>query len=117
MPPGLLQNDVVERHFRLKRVYRCARLIKKHDDAVKREKGMAKRSGSGSGGSDGYLINGGLGLVYYELGAGLPAEKLHPLSKASRRGLDRAEAKAFCVSELVCEQARLHYNAPADQIK
>lgn len=110
-PPGLLQNDVVERHLRLKRVYRRARLIKKHDDAVRRAERMAKRAGSGSGGSDGYLINGGLAVVYYELGVGLPTEKLHLLSKASSRGLDRAEAKVFCVSELVYEQARLHYNA------
>jgi hypothetical protein len=103
-----VQNDVVERHLLLKRFYRRARLIKKHDDAVKRIERMAKRAGSGSGGSDGYLINGGLGPVYYELGVS---------PRASSRGLDRTEAKAFRVSELVYEQARLHYNAPADRIK
>ena len=112
-----VQNDVIERHLRLKRFYRRARLIKKHNDAVKRTKRMAKRASSGSGGSNGYLINGGLGAVYYELGVGLPAEKLHLSSKASSGGLDRTEAKAFRVSELVYEQARLHYNAPADRIK
>jgi hypothetical protein len=112
-----VQNDVVEHHLLLKRVYRRAHLIKKHDTAVKRTERMAKRAGSGSGGSDGYLINGGLRPVYYELGVGLPAEKLHLSPKASNRGLDRTEAKAFRISELVYEQARLHYNAPADRIK
>jgi hypothetical protein len=112
-----VQNDVVERQLLLKRLCRRTRLIKKHDDAVKKTEKMAKRAGSGSGGSDGYLINGGLGPVYYELGVGLPAEKLHLSPKASSRGLDRTEAKAFRVSELVYEQARLHYNAPAVRIK
>ena len=78
---------------------------------------MAKRAGSGSGGSDGYLINDGLGPVYYALGVGLPAEKWYLSPKTSNTGFGRTEAKAFRVSELVCEQARLHYNAPADRIK
>jgi hypothetical protein len=88
-----VQNDVVERHLRLKTFYRRARLIKKHDDAVKRTERMAKRAGSGSGGSDGYLINGGLGPVYYEFGVELPAEKLHLSSKSfeQRIGQDRGE--------------------------
>lgn len=112
-----VQNDVVEHHLPLKRVYRRARLIKKHDTAVKRTERMAKRARSGSRGTDGCLINGGLGPVYYGLGVGIPAEKLHQSPKASSRGLDRTEAKPFRVSELVYEQARLHYNAPADRIK
>ena len=76
-----VQNDAVERHLRLKRFYRRARLIKKHDDTVKRTERMAKRAGSGSGGSDDYLINGGLEAIYYALGVGLSAEKLHLPSK------------------------------------
>jgi hypothetical protein len=112
-----VQNDVVEHHLLLKRVYRRARLIKKHDTAVKRTERMVKRAGSGSGGSDGCLISGGLGPVYCELGGGVPAEKLHQSPKASSGRLDRTEAKSFRVSELVYEQARLRYNAPAGRIK
>src|SRR5450432_3911546 len=98
MPSGLCRMMLLSATLLLKRVYRRVRLIKKHDDAVKRTERMAKRAGSGSGGSDGCLINGGLGGVYYELGVGLPAEELHLSPKASSRGLDRIEAKAFRVS-------------------
>jgi hypothetical protein len=84
-----VQNDAVERHLRLKRFYRRARLIKKHDDAVKRTERMAKRAGSGSGGSDGYLIDGGLAPVYYALGVGLPASIIKSFEQ--RIGQDRGE--------------------------